>query len=120
VTNPKLLWESTCEALSEDIQYLKRKMLNFQTLQLTDIQIKAYALVKIKKLMRQAGKSMKEFPQIKMPSLDMLQEIGNRLMNKELNYDSGKQKDEHESIYLNLNENQKIAFNAIMESVDQN
>jgi hypothetical protein len=94
--------------------------LNFQTLQLTDSQIKAYALVEIEKLMRHDGKSMKDFSEIEMPSLDMLQEIGNRLMNEELKFDSEEQKEEHERIYGNLNENQKFAFDAIIESVDNN
>jgi hypothetical protein len=52
VSNPKILWESTCEVLSEDILYSRRKLLNFQTLQLTDGRIKAYALMEIEKLMR--------------------------------------------------------------------
>jgi hypothetical protein len=61
--------------------------------------------VEIEKLMRHDGKSMKDFPEIEMPSLDMLQEIGNRLMNEELKYDSEERKEEHERIYGNLNEN---------------
>jgi hypothetical protein len=120
VTSLKVFRESTCEALSEDIQYKRRKMFNFQTFQLTDAQIKAYALVEIKKLMKQVGRSMKDFPEIEMPSLHVLQEIGNRFMNEELNYDRKKQKDEHDAIYCNLNENKKIVFDAIMEFVDNN
>jgi hypothetical protein len=75
---------------------------------------------KLKKIMREVGRSLKEFPGIEMPGLDMLHEIGNRLMNKELNYDSEKQKDVHVMIYNNINENQKISFHAIMESMDSN
>jgi hypothetical protein len=90
VTSPKVFWESTCEALSEDIQYKRRKMFNFQIFQLTDAQIKAYALVEIEKLMKQVGRSMKDFPEIEMPSLHVLQEIGNMFMNEELNYDHKK------------------------------
>jgi hypothetical protein len=72
VTNPKAIWDSTCEALSEDMLYQKRKMFNVRTLQFTDVQMKAYALVEIEKLMREVGRSLKEFPGIEMPSLDML------------------------------------------------
>jgi hypothetical protein len=35
-----------------------------------------------------------------------------------MNYDKDSQREEHEKIYNNLNDYQKIAFNAIMESVD--
>jgi hypothetical protein len=119
VTGPKVFWESICEALSEDIQYKRRRMYSFQTLQLTDVQIKAYALLEIEKLIRQIGRSMTDFTEIEMPSLHVLQEIGNRLMKEDLNYDREKQKDEHDTIYHNLNENQKIELD-IMEYVDNN
>jgi hypothetical protein len=74
---------------------------------------------KLKKLIRQIGRSMTDFTEIEMPSLHVLQEIGNRLMKEDLNYDREKQKDEHDTIYQNLNENQKIALD-IMEYVDNN
>jgi hypothetical protein len=69
VTDPKNLWESTWQVLSEDMQY-RWRILNFPTLQLSDSQMKAYALIEIEKLMRQVGRSMKHYPQIEMPSVD--------------------------------------------------
>jgi hypothetical protein len=81
--------------------------------------MKAYALLEIEKLMRQAGKSMKDYPQIEMPSADELGEIGNRLINEEMNYDKDTQRDDHQRIYNNLNDDNFFAFNAIMESVDK-
>ena len=57
-----MLRESTWEALSKDIQYKRRIMLNFPMLQLTDSQKKAYALIEIEKLMRQEGKTLKDYP----------------------------------------------------------
>jgi hypothetical protein len=67
VTDPKNLWESTWQVLSEDMQYRRRRILNFPTLQLSDSQMKAYALIEIEKLMRQVGRSMKDYLQIEMP-----------------------------------------------------
>jgi hypothetical protein len=118
VTNPKKLWESTWQVLSEDMQYMRRIVLNFPTLQLFDSQMKAYALVEIEKLMRQVSKLMKDYPQIEMPSADQLGEIGNILMNEEMSYDMDIQREEHQRIYNNLNVDKKIIFNAIKESVD--
>uniref|UniRef100_A0A0A9CF93 Uncharacterized protein n=1 Tax=Arundo donax TaxID=35708 RepID=A0A0A9CF93_ARUDO len=51
VIDPKVLWESTWETLSEDIQHKKRIVLNFATLKLTDSQRKSYTLIEIEKLM---------------------------------------------------------------------
>jgi hypothetical protein len=118
VTDPKKLWESKWQVLSEDMQYRRRIVLNFPTLQLSDSQMKVYALVEIEKLMWQVSKSMKDYLQIETPSLDQLGEIGNRLMNEEMSYDMDIQREEHQRIYNNLNVDEKTAFNAIMESVD--
>jgi hypothetical protein len=49
VTDPKIVWDSTWEVLAEDMQYKRRRFLNFPTLQLSDSQKKAYALLEIKK-----------------------------------------------------------------------
>ncbi|XP_062189934.1 uncharacterized protein LOC133892964 [Phragmites australis] len=119
VTDPKLLWESTWEALSEDIQHKRRIILNFSTLKLTDSQMKEYTLIEIEKLMRQAGKSMKDYPEIELPNADEFEELGNRLINEEENYDKDKLKDEHLTIFNNLNPDQKQAFRAIIESIEK-
>jgi hypothetical protein len=81
--------------------------------------MKAYALLEIEKIMQQVGRSMKDYPQIELPNSDELQEIGNRLMNEEMNYDIDIQWDEHQRIFRTLNNEQKIAFNTVIESVDK-
>jgi primosomal protein N' len=70
--------------------------------------------------MRQAGRSMKDYPQIEMPSTDQLGKIRNRLINEEMNYDKDNEKDDHHRIFANLNDGQKIAFHTIIESVHTN
>ena len=52
VTDPKRLWDSTWEVLSEDMQYHRRKILNFPALRLTYSQKRDYTLLEIEKLMR--------------------------------------------------------------------
>ena len=64
-----------------------KKILKFPTLQLTASQKKAYTLMEIEKLMRQSGRSLKEYPEIQLPSTDNIELLGNRLINEELNYD---------------------------------
>jgi len=118
VTEPKRLWESTWEALSEDIQHKRRIILKFPTLQLTASQKKAYTLIEIEKLMQQIGRSLKNYPDIQLPNVDELQELGNRLINEKLNYDRDSLKEELQTILRNINPEQKKAYDAIMESVD--
>ncbi|KAM3367371.1 hypothetical protein ACQJBY_016147 [Aegilops geniculata] len=119
VTNPKILWDSTWEALCEDMQYKRGIILNIPTLQLTNAQKQAYGLIEIEKLMRQVGKSLKEYTEIELPNAAELDELGNRLINEEVNYDMEKLKDEHKTILNNLNQDQKKAFDKIMESVNK-
>ncbi|XP_062227418.1 uncharacterized protein LOC133925540 [Phragmites australis] len=113
VTEPKRLWESTWEALSEDIQHKRRLILNFPTLQLKESQKKSYTLIKIEKIMRQAGKSLKDYSGIELPNADELEQLGNRLINEELNYDRDLLKNEHLNILNNLNPEQKKAYDGI-------
>jgi DNA replication protein DnaC len=120
VIDPKRSWDSTWEVLYEDMQYKRRKFLDFPMLNLTDSQKKDYAFIEIEKLMQRTGKSMKNYPEIEMPSANQLAEIGNRLMNEVLNYNKDKQSEEHQMIYSNPNDEQKIAFNNIIELVDNN
>jgi hypothetical protein len=51
VIDVKNLWKSTWQVLSEDMQYMRRRILNFPSLQLTDEHKKVYALLEIEKLM---------------------------------------------------------------------
>ena len=98
-----MLWDSTWEALSEDIQYKRRIILNFPTLQLTDSQKKAYALIEIEKLMRQARKTLKDYPDIELRNAIELEQLGNRMINEELIYDMEALKNEHKTIISNVN-----------------
>ncbi|KAJ1257558.1 hypothetical protein BS78_10G005300 [Paspalum vaginatum] len=119
VTDPKRIWNSTWEALSEDIQHRQRKILNFQTLQLTVSQKKAYALIEIEKLMQQTGTSLKNYPEIELPNTEEIQDLGNRLINEELSYDRDSLKDNLLTVLSSLNPEQQKAYSAILESVDK-
>jgi len=84
-----------------------KKILKFPTLQLTASQKKAYTLMEIEKLMRQSGRSLREYPEIQLPSTDNIELLGNRLINEELNYDRDGLRSEHLTIMNNLNPEQK-------------
>jgi len=63
--------------------------------------------MEIEKLMRQSGRSLKDYPEIQLPSTDDIEELGNKLINEELNYDRDSLRDEHLRIMNNLNAEQK-------------
>lgn len=69
--------------------------------------------------MRQAGRSLKDFPDIELPDTEELEELGNRLINEELNYNRESLEEGHEEILHNLNPEQKQAYDAILQSIDK-
>ncbi|KAM0832273.1 hypothetical protein ACQ4PT_065011 [Festuca glaucescens] len=119
LTDPKTPWETCWEVLIEDMEFRQRKLLKYPTLRLTDKQKKDHGLVEIEKLMREAGKTIKEYPEIQLPNSPGLNELGNKLLNEEMN-NNLEQKDEHLSIFHNLNSKQWNAFDSIIESVHKN
>lgn len=117
LTDPKTLWETCWEVLNEDMKFRQTKLLEYPTLHLIDKQKKDRALVEIEKLMREAGKTIKEY--LQLPNSSGLNELGNKLLNEEMN-NNLEQKDEHLSIFHNLNSKQRNSFDSIIESVDKN
>ena len=79
VTDPRKLWESTWELLSEDIQRRQRKILNFNELHLNPEQIKNLTFIEIEMLLRRGGKTLKDYEGIPLPDSNSLQCLQNRL-----------------------------------------
>ncbi|XP_037474121.1 uncharacterized protein LOC119350347 [Triticum dicoccoides] len=118
VTDSGMLWESNWEKLSKDIQHTPSWITNFPH-PFTPSHNRKCTLTEIEKQMGQAGRSLKDYPGIEIPNMSELNEIENRLINEEMNYDKDKLKAEHVQIVENLNLGQKKAFDAIIESADQ-
>jgi hypothetical protein len=91
-----MLWESNWEALSKDIEHTPNWILKFQT-PFTPSQKRKCTLIEIEKQMGRVGKSLKEYPGIEVPSIPE-NEIENRLINEEMNYDKDKLRGEHVQI----------------------
>ncbi|CDY40051.1 BnaC05g12640D [Brassica napus] len=74
--------------MSEDILYKRQRILNHSNLELDDDTLEQYTLIEVEKLMRLHERSLgdiKEMPKIKHV---LLRELGNRLWNQELDYDT--------------------------------
>ncbi|XP_074323219.1 uncharacterized protein LOC141660159 [Apium graveolens] len=117
VSNVPELWKTHSQILSEDMLHMQRKRFQFPTLQLTTTQTEAYALVEIESLMHKLGKSLKDIDGMPQPDSSLTQDIGNRLLKEELNYDRADLKILHKKYLHALNHLQKIAYDAILHSV---
>ena len=60
--------------------------------------------------MRQAGRTLKEYPGIELPHSLEIKELENKLLNEEINYNKEQQKEEHLKIFGSLNYEQRLAF----------
>ncbi|KAL6564888.1 hypothetical protein OROMI_016338 [Orobanche minor] len=66
---PETLWQKCWEYLSADIENNYKRNLNNPDVQLTEEQIKNYALVEIEKILRQRGKSLRDYESMPYPDI---------------------------------------------------
>ncbi|WOG91187.1 hypothetical protein DCAR_0310435 [Daucus carota subsp. sativus] len=118
VSDASHLWKNCFIALSEDITSLHRKRFNNKELKLTEEQVEAYTLVELETLMQKSGKSLRDIDGMPQPNTSLLSDSSNRLVNEELDYDTAKLKVQHENLYAALNTCQKVAYEAILKSVE--
>ncbi|XP_074352330.1 uncharacterized protein LOC141691493 [Apium graveolens] len=119
VSNVPELWKTHSQILSEDMLHIQRKRFQFPTLRLTTAQTEAYALVEIESLMQKLGKSLKDIDGMPQPDSSLTRDIENRLLNEELNYDRAALKILLEKYLHALNHFQRIAYDAIVHSVQR-
>ncbi|XP_074358164.1 uncharacterized protein LOC141697601 [Apium graveolens] len=119
VSNVPELWKTHSQILSEDMLHIQRKRFQFPTLQLTTAQTEVHALVEIESLMQKLGKSLKDIDGMSQPDSSLTRDIGNRLLNEELNYDRAALKILHGKSLHALNHFQRNAYDAIVRSVQR-
>ncbi|KAL6577120.1 hypothetical protein OROMI_011396 [Orobanche minor] len=88
--------------------------------QLTEEQIKNYALVEIEKILRQRGKSLRDYESMPYPDITYFAAPNNLLISDELNYDTVALAEEHDGLVSNLTDEQCGVYNTIMTVVDGN
>ncbi|XP_070044304.1 uncharacterized protein [Nicotiana tomentosiformis] len=118
VSDSSKFWKNNCEILSEDITSLQRKRFQLKNLQLTEKQVEAYTLFEIETILLKMGKSLKDIDGMPLPDSALLRNVGNRMVNEELDYDKEELKILHDKSFALLNDCQKSAYDAIITSVE--
>ncbi|XP_074361953.1 uncharacterized protein LOC141702153 [Apium graveolens] len=118
VSNVPELWKTHSEILSEDMLHLQRKRFHAPNLHLTKEQTESYALAEIESLMQKLGRSLRDIDGMSQPDTSLTQDLANRLLNEELDYDRAALKILHEKSLNALNYFQKSAYDAILHSVE--
>ncbi|CAH9113009.1 unnamed protein product, partial [Cuscuta epithymum] len=87
VSRPEHVWEQTWQWLADGILYEQRRLSKIQDLQLSDQELQNLTLVEIEKLMQKKRKSLKDYPSIPYPNGYITEQLGNRLIYAERDYD---------------------------------
>ncbi|KAF8113594.1 hypothetical protein N665_0047s0003 [Sinapis alba] len=119
VSSPKDLWEHSWKSMSEDILYKRQRILGHKNLQLDDENLEQYTLIEVEKLMRMHEPSLNDFGGIPKIKPVLLKELGNSLWNQELDYDVAEETLKNETQYNQLNDEQRVVYNAVLESIEK-
>ena len=88
-------------------------------MQLPDEELKALALLEIEMLLQRNGRSLREYPAL--PFLDIhISTIQNKLIVNKLSYDRNKLREEHQTLLLQLTDEQRFVYNTVMSAVKEN
>ncbi|XP_021714884.1 ATP-dependent DNA helicase PIF1-like [Chenopodium quinoa] len=116
VSEPKTLWEEHWQNLSDDIQYRQRRRLGIEGLCLAEDEIQNYSLYEFEQILKRGNRSLKEFPGIPFPDMTHLEDIGNRMIMEEQNYDTCTLTQESNHLQRGLNVEQKQIYDTIIQS----
>ncbi|KAL6581037.1 hypothetical protein OROMI_006960 [Orobanche minor] len=88
--------------------------------QLTEEQIKNYALVEIEKILRQRGKSLHDYESMPSSDITYFVALNILLISDKLNYDTIALAEEHDRLVSNMTDEQRGVYSTIMTDVDGN
>ena len=81
------MWEQHWEELTDDLQTRMQRNLRDHTLQIDMKQWQDVGLYKIKVILNKNGRSLKDYPFMRLPSANLVKQLGNRLIREQLCYD---------------------------------
>ncbi|XP_019086315.1 PREDICTED: uncharacterized protein LOC104720511 [Camelina sativa] len=118
VSSPLNLWNHSWLYMAEDIEHTQRQKLKLTKLHLTEEQLKNYTLLEIEKILQQHDKTLSDFPDMPMPDKELMKELNNSYLMEEKGYDKDEQQTEHDRLFVSLNDEQRLVFHAVMDSIE--
>ncbi|XP_038720003.1 uncharacterized protein LOC120012639 [Tripterygium wilfordii] len=116
VSEPLRLWDSNWRLFQDDILYKLRRQLDLPCLSLPEHELKNYILFELEMLFNRAATSLAAY-NLPMPQGQLLDELNNRLLREEMNYDVHQLRDECRELEDHLNEEQKTIYDVVVEKV---
>ncbi|XP_057455107.1 uncharacterized protein LOC130746488 isoform X2 [Lotus japonicus] len=117
LSKPYIVWESTWKLLSDGLLYERRRRLGMPELRIEDEELENLTLIEIEKLLQNNGRSLKDFECFPCPDISEMLQFDNKFIADELNYNRAEQAEKHMSLLNSLNDDQRNAYNQIMDAV---
>ncbi|KAF7839564.1 uncharacterized protein G2W53_008046 [Senna tora] len=87
ISRPDIVWEKCWDILSEDARYTQRRDIQFLELQVSDMELRNFALTEIDKLLRNNGRTLMDIPPLLAPNGNSISNLQNRVILDQLNFD---------------------------------
>ncbi|XP_058747147.1 uncharacterized protein LOC131620148 [Vicia villosa] len=102
VNRPAHVWKESWQLLSDGVLHAQRQLALNTELVLTDAELQHLTLIEIEKLLQENKRTLKDFKPIPYPDGYVLQQLGNRLIYDERNYNIAKTKTEFTNLFRGL------------------
>ncbi|XP_074309151.1 uncharacterized protein LOC141643752 [Silene latifolia] len=120
LSTPSRVWEATWSLLADDILHRQRNILQNRGLELTDEELKNYALIDIEASLQLNGSSLARFEGMPLPDRSSTTHHVNTMVMDELSYDKESLQAEHASQLSSMTDDQTTVYNEIMEAIASN
>ncbi|XP_058742334.1 uncharacterized protein LOC131614800 [Vicia villosa] len=118
LNRPTHVWKKTWQLLSDGILYEQRRIANNREMILSNEELVNLTLVEVEKLLQKNRKSLSDFVGMPQPNGYVVQQLGNRLIYDERNYDIIEQRQEYNTLYQHLTDEQRTVFKTIIGAVN--
>lgn len=119
VGDPKKLWDDSWELMSDDILYRLKKMLDINSLRMPHQDLQNYVLFELELLFNKNNSSLSQF-KLPVPNRILSEDIDNRLLREETEYDIDALRCKHAKLFSGLNKEQLTIYCAVVSSVYEN
>ena len=104
--------------MTDDIIFRIRKLFNNNYFQIPDHELYNYVLYELEKILNMNSSSLQNY-NLPLPKQSLLDDLNNKLLRDELNYDTHKLKEENVKLVSCLNEEQKDIYHKIVNSIEK-
>lgn len=120
VSDRQKLWNNTWQCMSEDVLPHQRRLLQFPDLELTPHELQQYTLIEIEGLLQNHETSLTEFTGMPLPCKAILEDMKNKKMARQYQFDTAEESRIHKELFPKLNKEQRVIYDDVMTSVLEN